>query len=92
VFLSKYDVILLIQSFAYLSISLDISGFFKASAFYIVSLARGDGLRLLVYLYLLCSALTYFTSNDIVIISMTPISESTQSVTSKAKGQASPGR
>jgi Na+/H+ antiporter NhaD/arsenite permease-like protein len=35
--------------------------------------AKGNGVRLLVYLYLMCSFLTYFTSNDIVIISMTPI-------------------
>jgi Na+/H+ antiporter NhaD/arsenite permease-like protein len=63
----------LILSFAYLSISLDMSGFFKASAVYVVRMARGDGRRLLVYVYLLSSVLTYFTSNDIVIISMTPL-------------------
>lgn len=66
-------VILLILSFAYLSISLDISGFFRAAAAAVVGLARGNGHRLLVYIYLLASGLTYFTSNDIVIISMTPI-------------------
>lgn len=70
---AKVPIILLILSFAYLSISLDISGFFKAAATYVVGLARGNGHRLLVYVYLLCSALTYFTSNDIVILSMTPL-------------------
>jgi Na+/H+ antiporter NhaD/arsenite permease-like protein len=29
--------------------------------------------RLLFYMYGMCSILTYFTSNDIVIISITPI-------------------
>ena len=70
---AKIPIILLIQSFAYLSISLDISGFFKQSALAVVKLARGNGHRLLIYVYVLCSILTYFTSNDIVIISMTPL-------------------
>lgn len=70
---AKVPIILLILSFAYLSISLDISGFFKAAATYVVGLARGNGHRLLIYVYLLCSALTYVASNDIVILSMTPL-------------------
>ena len=70
---AKIPIILLIQSFAYLSISLDISGFFKESAAYVVKAAKGDGRRLLVYIYILCSFLTYFSSNDIVIISLTPL-------------------
>lgn len=71
--LDKYDIVFLILSFAYLSISLDASGFFQYCAFKIVRLARGDGVKLMVFLFLLCSGLTFFTSNDIVIISMTPI-------------------
>jgi len=70
---AKIPIILLIQSFAYLSISMDISGFFKESAAYVVKAAKGDGRRLLVYIYILCSFLTYFSSNDIVIISLTPL-------------------
>lgn len=38
----------------------------QVSALSMIRAARGDGLRLLVYLYLMCSFLTYFTSNDIV--------------------------
>lgn len=45
----------------------------QESALAMIRAAKGDGVRLLVYLYLMCSFLTYFTSNDIVIISMTPI-------------------
>lgn len=56
-----------------LSISLDISGFFKESAAYVVKAAKGDGLQLLVYIYILCSFLTYFSINSIVIISLTPL-------------------
>ncbi len=70
---AKVSIILLILSFSYLSISLDISGFFRSAATYVVALAGGNGHRLLVYVYLFCSALTYFTSNDIVILSMTPL-------------------
>jgi len=70
---SKYDIVFLILSFAYLSISLDRSGFFEFASFKIVLYSRGRGIRLLVFMYLLCSVLTFFTSNDIVIISMTPI-------------------
>lgn len=69
----KYDIVFLIISFAYLSISLDLSGFFEFCSFRIVRYANGNGLWLMVFLYLLCSAYTFFTSNDIVIISMTPI-------------------
>jgi len=70
---AKIPIILLLISFAYLSISLDISGFFKESAAYVVKASKGDGRRLLVYIYCLSSFLTYFSSNDIVIISLTPL-------------------
>jgi arsenical pump membrane protein len=73
VLIDKYDIVLLIMSFAYLSISLDRSGFFEYCSLLIVRRAGGDGIKLLVFLYLLCSVLTFFTSNDIVIISITPI-------------------
>ena len=69
----KYEIVFLILSFAYLSISLDRSGFFEFCSFKIVLFSRGNGIRLLVFMYLLCSFITFFTSNDIVIIAMTPI-------------------
>lgn len=55
---AKIPIGVLILSFVYLSISLDISGFFKALAAYVVRMARGHGRRLLVYVYLLSSVLT----------------------------------
>ena len=69
----KYDLVLLILSFAYLSVSLDQSGFFEFCALRIVRRSEGNGLKLLVLMFLLCSGLTFFTSNDVVILSMTPI-------------------
>lgn len=70
---TKYTVVFLILAFAFLSVSLDRSGFFAHAAYRIIIRARGQGMRLFVLLYLLCSALTFFTSNDIVVLSMTPI-------------------
>ncbi len=69
----KIPIILLIQSFAYLSISLDMSGFFKASATYVVRAAKCNGTVLLISIYLLVSVMTYFTSNDCVILALTPL-------------------
>ena len=71
--LSKLPIVVLILSFAYLAISLDISGFFDYCAAIIVRRSRGNGVSLFVNLFLLVSALTVFTSNDIVILTMTPI-------------------
>lgn len=63
----------LIISFAYLAHSLDKSGFFEFCANKIV-LAWGDNKwKLYISLYFLVSILTFFTTNDIVILSMTTI-------------------
>jgi arsenical pump membrane protein len=63
----------LILALAYLSISLDESGIFDWCSLHMMRAGRGDGRRLLVAVYLSVSVLTLFTSNDIVILSMTPI-------------------
>lgn len=63
----------LILALAYLSISLDTSGFFRWCALRILRAGRGRGDRLLVVLFVAVSALTFVTSNDIVILAMTPI-------------------
>lgn len=73
VFLGNYHLVVIILSFAYTSISLDRSGFFKWSAYHAARLASGSSLKLLIYLFTLCSVLTFVTSNDIVIVTMTPI-------------------
>ena len=63
----------LILSLAYLSISLDDSGFFRWCALQVVRVGGGDGRRLLLAVFLGVSVLTFFTSNDIVILAVTPI-------------------
>jgi arsenical pump membrane protein len=71
--LARPDALLLILAFAYLSLSLDDSGFFNWCSLRIVRAGAGSGRRLLVWLFLGVSLLTFFTSNDIVILTMTPI-------------------
>lgn len=63
----------LILALAYLSISLDTSGFFRWCALRILRAGRGRSDRLLVVLFVAVSVLTFVTSNDIVILAMTPI-------------------
>jgi arsenical pump membrane protein len=64
---------ILILSFAYLSISLDDSGFFNWCSLKLMRAGRGSGRRLIMSLFLGVSLITFFTSNDIVILSVTPI-------------------
>lgn len=71
--LAHLHVPILILALAYLSISLDESGIFNWCSLRIMRLGRGDGRRLLVAIFLSVSVITFFTSNDIVILSMTPI-------------------
>jgi hypothetical protein len=70
---AKYHIIVLILSFAYIAISLDESGLFRMCALRIVVWSKGDGVKLFRLNFLLCSLLTYFTSNDIVVMAMSPI-------------------
>lgn len=71
--IKPYSVIILILSLAYICISLDLTGLFEYIALQAIRLAGGSGKRLFVYLFLLTSFLTLFTSNDVVILTITPI-------------------
>lgn len=69
----KLDIVVLILSFAIISQGLKQSGYFKYAAFRVLEVCDGSTSRLTLYLFVLSSILTYFTSNDIVILVMTPI-------------------
>ncbi|MBN2828686.1 MAG: hypothetical protein JXR56_00025 [Candidatus Cloacimonetes bacterium] len=69
----KAGLVVLILSFAYLANSLDESGFFEYIALRIVNSAHGSGKHLFIFFFLMTSVLTYFTSNDVIILSITPI-------------------
>jgi Na+/H+ antiporter NhaD/arsenite permease-like protein len=69
----KGPVLLFILAFALVSEGLGRSGFFHFLAFRLAERGGADTVRLILYLFLLSSLLTYFTSNDIVVLTMTPI-------------------
>lgn len=71
--LKPWEILLIFYSVAYVSISVDLSGILDYFAFRIVHLAKGKGLLLFVFFYIFASLLTVFTSNDIVILTLTPI-------------------
>ncbi len=71
--LRPWEIIIIFYSVAYVSISVDLSGILDFFAFRIVRRAGGKGLLLFVLFYLFASLLTIFTSNDIVILTLTPI-------------------
>lgn len=72
VFVDKIDIILLVLSFAFVSEGLRESGVFKRSGDFI--LEKSDNkYELILYVSFISGLLTLFTSNDIVIIALTPV-------------------
>lgn len=67
------EIIAIFFGTAYVSVSTDHTGVFDMLAYRIVRSARGNGRRLFLLFYLFSSVLTLFTSNDIVILTLTPI-------------------
>jgi len=70
--LNPVSVLVLFLSLVFLSIFLDITGFFEFCARLALNLAGSSGRRLFFSLYITVSFLTIFTSNDIVILTFTP--------------------
>lgn len=69
----KAQIIFLILTFAVIASGIKQSGYFRYAAFRVLEVCDGNMTRLVLYLFLLSSVLTYVTSNDIVILVMTPI-------------------
>ncbi len=67
------EIIIIFFSVAFVSINVDQTGIFDYLAFQVVRLAKGRGVNLFVFFYLFSCLLTLFTSNDIVILTLTPI-------------------
>jgi len=65
-------ILTLFLSMVFMSIFLDITGFFEACARLALNYARTDGKRLFFATYAAVAVLTTFTSNDIVILAFTP--------------------
>lgn len=70
--LKPFGIIILFFSMVFISVFLDITGFFEYCALVALKFAKTNGRRLFFSLYLVVSLLTTFTSNDIVIITFTP--------------------
>lgn len=71
--LRPWEIIIIFFSAAYVSISVDLSGILDFFAFRLVRRADGNGIKLFIFTYIFASILTIFTSNDIVILTLTPI-------------------
>ncbi len=70
--LNPFGILILFLSMVFLSIFLDIAGFFEFCARWALRFAGNDGRRLFLAFYATVSFLTVFTSNDIVVLTFTP--------------------
>jgi len=71
--MEPWKIIVIFFSVAYISISTDITGIFDFLAYKIVHKTKGNGIKLFIFFYLFAGLLSIFTSNDIVILTLTPI-------------------
>ncbi|MFB6174563.1 MAG: SLC13 family permease [Candidatus Nanohalobium sp.] len=72
-FIERIGVIALIFSFGVMSAGLGKSGFFRFIAYRGVEKSKGNTKRLLLTMFVATSAVTFFTTNDIVVLLLTPI-------------------
>ncbi|MGQ4555216.1 SLC13 family permease [Halobellus sp. GM3] len=72
-FYDKIDIIVLIFSFGIMSEGLGASGFFKYIAYKITAICNGNSTRLVLYMFTMTSIVTLFTTNDIVVLVVTPV-------------------
>ncbi len=69
----KIEIVYLILTFSVIAYGIKQSGYFRYAAFRVLEVCDENMTRMILYLFLLTSVLTYVTSNDIVILVMTPI-------------------
>ena len=70
--INPVKILVLFISMTILSIFLDELGFFRYLASVTLKKAKNGQMKLFLYLYIMVSILTVFTSNDIIILSFTP--------------------
>ena len=71
--LQPLGILALFLSMVFISIFLDVTGVFEFCARAALRWAGGDGRRLFCAIYATVSALTVFTSNDVVVLTFTPL-------------------
>ncbi len=70
--INPLKLLALFFSMTFLSIFLDEVGFFRFLVNWVLSRAKASQVKLFIFLYLIVSLLSVFTSNDIVILTFTP--------------------
>lgn len=65
-------ILILFLSLAFMAFALDTTGFFEYWALKALKAANGSGIKLFFFFYVVVSGLTVITSNDVVILVMTP--------------------
>lgn len=71
--IQPWAIMILFFSLAYICVSLDSSGIYNYLALKAVVATKGSGMKLFFAFFFLSSAFTVITSNDIVILTLTPI-------------------
>ena len=70
--INPIKILLLFLSMTFLSVFLDEINFFKFLAYKLINKCKSSQYSMFIFLYVLVSILTIFTSNDIVILTFTP--------------------
>ncbi|PNX46776.1 MAG: hypothetical protein BV456_11840, partial [Thermoplasmata archaeon M8B2D] len=70
--LNPFGILILFLSMVFMSIYLDITGFFEYCARLSLKISKNNGKKLFFTFYFIISFLTIFTSNDIIILTFTP--------------------
>ena len=70
--LNPFGILVLFLSMVFMSIYLDITGFFEYCARLALKFSKNNGKLLFFSFYFIISFLTIFTSNDIIILTFTP--------------------
>ena len=71
--MNPIKLLIIFISMSGLSVMLDELGFFKKVSVLVLKAAGTSQLKIFIYLYMTVSFLTIFTSNDIIILTFTPI-------------------
>ncbi|MCD1295584.1 arsenic transporter [Methanocella sp. CWC-04] len=70
---TTWNVVIILIELMVISTFLDDYGFFEYCAVKAMQFARGDALKLFSYTYIITCFITAFTSNDLAILTLTPI-------------------
>jgi len=71
--LIPWQIIVIFFTVAYVTLSIDATGILEYFSFKILKWSKGSGTSLFFGLIVFASLMTIFTSNDIVVLALTPI-------------------